>query len=131
VEQPRAANRLPLDLNSYKFMGAPKGSSHEMENVLFSGPVQLDEAESQNHITFSVESTSMIRIYIEKAGLVLKLEQLDGDHNKPIPGMLGSTILKKIDKGHYRVTVREGTANARKNTRLMAPRVHMTIVLAE
>ena len=51
-EQPRAANRLPLDLNSYKFMGVPKGTSHQSENVLFSGAVQLDEQESQNHITF-------------------------------------------------------------------------------
>ena len=73
----------------------------------------------------------MIRIYAERAGLVMSMEQIDGDHSKPIPSMLGSAILKKINKGHYRIKVKEGTSHGRKNSRLMAPRTHMTIVLAE
>ena len=48
-----------------------------------------------------------------------------------MPGMMGSALIKKINKGHYRIKVREGTAQGRKNSRLMAPRAHMTIVLAE
>jgi len=50
-------------------------------------------------------------MYIEKASLVLRLEQLDKDHNgRPMPSMFGSNIVKKIEKGRYRVKVSEGTA---------------------
>jgi hypothetical protein len=42
-ERPRAANRLPLNLNTYKFMGGESNAAANALYLLFSGPVQLDE----------------------------------------------------------------------------------------
>ena len=49
-ERPRTANKLPLNLNTYKFMGgeSQEGAGAAGGYLLFSGPVQLDELESQN-----------------------------------------------------------------------------------
>lgn len=48
--RPRIASRLPLDLNTYKFMGGEANYTGEALDhphyLLFSGPVQLDDLES-------------------------------------------------------------------------------------
>jgi len=81
-ERPRAASRLPIDLRTYKYAATSTDSrsSQPNEPVLFSGPVQLDEQDSENCIYFAVESLSLIRVYAERAGLVLGVEKLDGGH---------------------------------------------------
>lgn len=132
-ERPRAASRLPLDLRTYKFtaVSAEQKDSQQRESVLFSGPVQLDESDSENYISFAVEGLSLIRVYAERAGLVLQLEELDGAHSKTVPGSVGPALLKKVNRGQYRIKIREGTSHARKNSRLLPPRTHLTLLLAE
>lgn len=78
-----------------------------------------------------MEKKSLLRLYAERAGLVLELEQVDGAHNKPMPGSRGPAIVRKLERGQYRVKVREGTSHARKNTRLLPPRAHLTLLLAD
>lgn len=128
-ERPRAATRLPIDLRTYKYAAQTSGS--QSESVLFSAPIQMNEQDGANYISFAVEGTSLIRVYAERAGLVLQVELIDGDHSKPIPGAVGSAILRKVNKGQYRIKVREGTSHGRKNSRLLPPRTHMTLVLVE
>lgn len=70
-------------------------------------------------------------MYAERAGLVLSLEQLDGGHGKPVAGSSGPALLQKVARGTYRIKVREGTSQSRKNARLQPPRTHFTLVLAD
>ena len=49
-ERPRLATKLPINLGTYKYMGGEYATVKEAGAaagyILFSGPVQLDEAES-------------------------------------------------------------------------------------
>lgn len=69
-ERPRVASKLPLNLNTYKFMGGEDetGNGHGVNGgyLLFSGPIQLDARESQNRITFDVsKNDTAVRVYAE------------------------------------------------------------------
>lgn len=59
------------------------------------------------------------------------MEKLDKDHSKPIPGSVGTALARKVDRGQYRIKLREGTSHARRNSRLLPPRTHFTLLLAE
>jgi len=52
-ERPRAASRLPIDLRTYKY--SAKISGAQSESVLFSGPIQMDEQDGNNYISFDIE----------------------------------------------------------------------------
>jgi len=82
-ERPRIASQLPIDLKSYKFLGAEPKGEEIADGVIFSGPVQFDEKESENYILIPVEKdNSIVRVYVERAGTTLTLEEVDGNHGK-------------------------------------------------
>jgi len=83
-ERPRTANKLPLNLSTYKFMGGERESLAGAGGyLLFSGPVQLDELESQNNIAFTVDKNdTLIRLYVENAGIALSLHDTSSEHAK-------------------------------------------------
>jgi hypothetical protein len=53
-ERPRMAERLPMDLESYKFAGGHYWTHGDSSNyhTLFSGPVQISEIDTENIISF-------------------------------------------------------------------------------
>jgi len=60
--------------------------------LLFSGPVQLDERESQNRIAFTVwKAGTVVRLYVEHAGLQLTLSDTSSEHAQVISS--GSTAM--------------------------------------
>lgn len=133
-ERPRAATKLPLDLNNYKFIGPQAKQSAVSSNgdyFVFSGPVQLDERDTDNFIIFSVNNNNtLVRIYAERAGIILGLEEMTNGHNKRI-GSFSSALFAKLSQGQYRVLITQGTAQARKNAELIPPRTHITIMYAD
>jgi len=91
--------------------------------LLFSGPVQLDELESQNQIAFTItEAPSLVRMYAENAGIVLTLHDTSSGHTKKIAGGSSSHLLKSVDAGSYRVDLGLATAHARKTAEMLPPR---------
>jgi hypothetical protein len=113
------------------------GESHDGQSaaggyLLFSGPVQLDELESQNQIAFSVaKGPTLVRMYAENAGLVLTLHKTSSDHAKKIGGGASAHLLKSLDKGSYRVDLSLATAHARKTAELQPPRTQLTIMVVD
>ena len=69
---------MPLDLNSYKFIDgeySANGNVQGRTGIVFSGPVQMDERESENFVSFDVRTDhTLIRFYVEYDGVVLTLE---------------------------------------------------------
>jgi hypothetical protein len=91
--------------------------------LLFSGPVQLDENESQNQIAFSItKAPTLVRMYAENAGIVLTLHDTSSDHAKRIAGGSASHLFKSLSTGTYRVDVGLATAHARKTAEMVPPR---------
>lgn len=124
-ERPRTANKLPLNLNTYKFMGgeSQRETGAAGGYLLFSGPVQLDELESQNQIAFSItKNPTLVRMYAENAGIVLTLLETNNDHAKKIAGGSSSHLLKSVKAGTYRVDLSLATAHARKTAEMLPPR---------
>lgn len=79
-------------MSTYKFLGGePKrgaaGETHTL-NLLYSAPIQLDEREENNFITFNVfANRTFVRFYVESPTMALSLEQLqtaDESHPKQI-----------------------------------------------
>lgn len=53
------------------------GGDTEALNLLFSGPIQFDEREENNYISFSVfEDRTFVRFYIETTTMTLTLERV-------------------------------------------------------
>jgi hypothetical protein len=124
------------------------GESHDGHSaaggyLLFSGPVQLDELESQNQIAFSVANgPTLVRLYAENAGLILTLHKTSTDHGLPqlsgtpehakkIGGGSSAHLLKSLDKGSYRVDLSLATAHARKTAEMQPPRTQLTIMVVD
>lgn len=101
---------MPLDLNTYKFMGGePKYVGDAVDHagyLLFSGPVQLDTLESQNTIAFAIDTNdTSVKIHIEHAELALSLAEVTKDgHTKTITGS-GHSLARTLHKGVYKVAV--------------------------
>lgn len=135
-EQPRTASKLPLNLGSYKFTGGEShtggGTSLTSGYLLFSGPVQLDELESQNRITFSVEQDgTLVRLYVEHEGLALSLKDSSSEHSKVISAGTGASLMRTLEKGQYTVQLSLATAHGRKSASLIPPEAQLTIMLAD
>jgi hypothetical protein len=91
--------------------------------LLFSGPVQLDELESQNRIAFSVaKNETVLRLYVEHAGLIMTLSDTSTDHAKVITGGSGSALLRTLPIGDYSIQFSHATSHARKSAELIPPR---------
>jgi hypothetical protein len=135
-EQPRTASKLPLNLGSYKFTGGESrsgaGTAGHSGYLLFSGPVQLDELESQNRITFEVESNgTLVRLYAEHEGLALTLRDGGSEHSKVLSAGTGASLMKKLDRGQYTVELALATAHGRKSAELVPPQAQLTIMVAD
>lgn len=93
-DRPRASDRLPLDLGTYKFLGGEPvgmnaGGNHAL-SMLFSGPIQFDERAENNVITFNVfEDRTFVRFYVETPTMTLTLERLTSP-NETHPRTIGS-----------------------------------------
>lgn len=136
-DKPRLANRLPIDLGSYKFMGGEREhrgfQGQHAGYVLFSGPVQFSPHENQNHINFKIaKNNTIVRVYAEHSEMALHLSETSTDHPKQIPtGSSGPSLLKRLSKGSYTVQLSHATAHARKNAEIIPPRTHLTILVAD
>ena len=99
------ADRLPLDLGTYKFLGGePNHDAGHATNLLFSGPIQFNEREEDNFISFNVETDrTFVRFYLERATVTLTLEQLAGNGNThPKQQGTGSQAFSEIlSRGQY------------------------------
>ena len=135
-ENPRLASQLPLDLGTYKFLGGeasqPGRSASEGAYVLFSGPVQLSEHESQNRISFKVEANrTLVRFYAEHAEIALTLKDANSEHPKTLAAGTGSGLSHMLDKGQYTVQLALATAHARKSAELLPPQTQLTVMVAD
>jgi len=84
-ERPRSSNQLPLNLNTYKFMGGESDfgqgpSGDKAGYLLFTGPIQLNNKEDKNTISFEVEKNdTLVRFHAEETGIHLVLKE-NNDH---------------------------------------------------
>ena len=63
----RLPSSLPIDLNSYRFMG---GGSTEDRYLLFSDFFELNDDESKNKISLNIKNDdTVVRIYSEDASI--------------------------------------------------------------
>jgi hypothetical protein len=126
---------LPLDLNTYKFLGAQTKKSNygvtQVENIAYSGPIKLDERESENFIAFEVKHPgSLVRFYLEMEGVHLTLEQLDSQPPKTLAtGANG--IARKLPVGKFRVKIAQASRHAKKQSSFIAPETYLTIAFAD
>lgn len=91
--------------------------------LLFSGPVQLDERESQNRIAFTVwKAGTVVRLYVEHAGLQLTLSDTSSEHAQVISSGSGAALLRTLAPGSYSIQLGHATAHARKTAELVPPR---------
>lgn len=134
-DRPRIASRLPLDLNTYKFMGGEQdftGEALDHPHYLhFSGPVQLDDLESNNRISFTVEKNgTTVKIYVEHAGLALALTEVSTGHSKLLGGGSGHSLVKDLDRGSYQIQLTHATTQSRKKVEVSPPRAQLSILVA-
>ena len=131
-EHPREAQRLPINLNTYKYIGAELKEGNHASKIIFSGPIKLDEREQQNYVVFEVTKPgSFIRVYIEMPGAAMTLEQLDnGGHPKTVQTS-SNAIAKIVEVGKYRIKITDSTKHGKKKTELLAREQWMTIAYAD
>ena len=110
-ERPRDAIGLPINLNTYKFIGAELKEGQHVAHVAFSGAIRLNERESENYIVFETKHPkSFVRFYVEKADVALTLEKLENnEHGHPSSVARGSNALAKMidETGKYRLKIQE------------------------
>jgi len=97
-----------MNLGTYKYTGGEYQSIKEAGAaagyLLFSGPVQMDELESQNRINFKVDhNNTVLRVYAEHTGVVFSITDTSFDHPKTIGAGSGSGLYKKLDLGSYQI----------------------------
>lgn len=123
-----------MNLNTYKFIGAELKEGSHVAHIAFSGPIQLNERESENYVVFEVKhDKSFVRFYVEKQGVALTLEKLQGsDNGHPSSVATGSTaIAKMVDIGKYRLKIQEPSNHGKKLNALAPPETYMTITFAD
>jgi hypothetical protein len=116
-----------MDLSSYKYLGGehafPTQTGHA-GYILFSGPVQLSEMETQNTITFPIaQNDTLVRFYAEHAELSFTLRDVSSKHASVISqSPAGASLIRTLSKGTYRVQLGHATSHARKNAAMLPPR---------
>lgn len=123
-ESPREATRLPLNLNTFKFIKGEPTQGRETP-LQFTGPVILDALESQNVIYFTVdEADTLFRIYAEHEGIVVALMKGDQQIAK-MPD-----ITKTLEKGEYKIQFDLGTDEAKRRAAAVQPEIQISLLLA-
>jgi hypothetical protein len=97
---------------------------------LFSGPIQFSDLESQNTITVEIEKNdTSIRLYAEQQGITFTLKETF--KGKVIATGSGSSLHRKLSKGHYQIAVGHSTTHARKSAAYLPPRTQLSITVAD
>jgi hypothetical protein len=102
--------------------------------MLYSGPIQLDEREENNYISFNVyENRTFTRFYVETSTMTLTLEQLSTPtETHPVTvGTYSQSFAKTLSEGMYRVKFKDGSTVNQGNQALMAPKSYLTIAYAQ
>lgn len=69
---------MPIDLNSYKYLGNPlhlDSSKFENNYLLLSEIIQVVENEEHNKITLSLKETSVVKLYFEEPSVQLLVKK--------------------------------------------------------
>jgi hypothetical protein len=123
-------------LSTYKYTGGehafPTSEGHA-NYILFSGPVQLNDLDTQNTITFSItKNDTVVRLYAEHAEITFTLKDVTSAHAKAISGGIsGSSVAKKLSVGTYKAQLGHATAHSRANAAALPPRTQLTIMVAD
>ena len=133
---PRSATKLPLHLNTYKFLGGEPRSDFNTVNspssILFSGPVQLDELESQNIIKVNIDKDSTyLRMYGEHEGLMMTLFESTSSQSKQMAVSIEGSLFRMVHKGEYTIQVSMATTHGRKHASLTPPEFQLTVMTAD
>lgn len=107
-----------MDLGTYKFLGGSAAfnvgqADKETLSMLYSGPIQLDEREENNYISFNVyENRTFTRFYVETSTMTLTLEQLSSPtETHPVTvGTYSQSFAKTLSEGMYRVKFKDGSS---------------------
>lgn len=94
----------------------------------------MNSRESENYVVFEVKhDKSFVRFFVEKQGVALTLEKLEGgDVGHPKSIATGSIALAKtVGIGKYRLKIQEPSNHGKKVNSFDAQETYMTILFAD
>ena len=117
--------RLPIDLNSFKYLG---GGGKEQGYLLVSEYFKLQEDDQLNKITFeAAKDNTLVRVYFEDSNLTLKSK----DQADQIKYRQGNVVQFKASAGKHTLYFEHFTDQAKKRRLYYGDDVLVTILIAE
>ena len=126
----RLPSSLPIDLNSFRFLG---GGSTETRYLLFSDFFELNDDESKNKISLNIKSDdTVVRIYSEDSSIHLTQKCYDENDNLKGEHTVYSNLLSSVlDAGKCDFIFQHYTKEAQNRRVYLNEKTQLTIMVAD